>query len=359
MKEILPIPHSAFRIQKVVLMRLAYPYALLGLFLVPLMMVLYRRWQRPAVISYPITPELATLSRTWMTRLRRALPALRALALIGCILALARPQWGVEAVKVYGKGIAIVMVVDTSSSMGALDLQLNGQQRNRLDVVKQTFRTFVQGDKPELDGRDGDLISMVTFARYANSLSPLTGDHEALLALLGDVKIVSLPEEDGTAIGEAIVLGVKQLLDTTTTSRVMILLTDGSNNAGDTAPLQAAQIAKALDIKIHTIGAGTRGTAPIPVRTRDGRTAIRRTQVFIDEYTLGEIAKLTGGQYFRATNSTALQAIYAEIDRLEKMTTVAERYQRYVEGFPAFLLFALGCLVLEGVLVNTYWRTVP
>jgi Ca-activated chloride channel family protein len=340
-------------------MKLANPYALLLLFIVPWLFFLNQRWQRPAVISYSSIQDLVALPRTFMTRLRRALPVLRALALIFCILALARPQWGIEAVKVYGKGIAIAMVVDISSSMAALDLKLDGNQSNRLDVVKQTFRTFVQGGDQALAGRDGDLIGMVTFARYADSLSPLTLDHSALLALLDQVKIVPSPEEDGTAIGEAIVLGVKLLLDHATTSRVMILLTDGSNNAGHTTPLQAAQIAKALGVKIYTIGTGTRGTASIPVRLHDGGMTLRRTQVFIDEYTLTQIARFTGGQYFRATDSATLQAIYAEIDRLEKTTTVAERYQQYVEGFPLYVMVALGFLLLEMVLVNTCWRTVP
>jgi Ca-activated chloride channel family protein len=339
-------------------MRLADPYALLLLLLVPLLFLLRRRQQRLAAISYSAIQELKSLSPSVVTRLYQALPLLRALVLILCIVALARPQEGLKATRVYSEGIAIVMVVDISSSMAALDLQLNGQQRNRLDVVKQTFRNFARGGE-NLNGRDGDLIGMVTFARYADSISPLTLDHDTLLRLLEQVELVTLPEEDGTAIGEAIALGVARLRDSTAKSRVMILLTDGANNAGETEPVQAARIAKALGIKIYTIGAGTRGIAPVPVRTRDGHTVLRRMQVFVDERTLKEIAEITGGQYFRATDSEALQAIYAEIDRLETTTNVAEQYQQYAERFALFVLPGLALLLLEIVLVTTRFRTLP
>jgi Ca-activated chloride channel family protein len=339
-------------------MRLANPAVLLLLLLIPLLLYVRRRRQRPAAIVYPAIQELRALQPSVMTWLRRGLPLLRALVLILCMVALARPQKGLEATKVYSEGIAIVMVVDISGSMAALDLQLDGQPSNRLQVVKQTFRHFVQGKK-HLAGRHGDLIGMVTFARYADSLSPLTLDHDTLLALLDQVEIVTLPEEDGTAIGEAVALGVERLRHSTATSRVMILLTDGSNNAGATEPVQAAEIAKALGIKIYTIGTGSRGVAPVPVRTRDGQMVLRQMQVFIDERTLSEIATMTAGKYFRATDSEALEAIYAEIDRLEKTANVAEQYQDYAEYFPLFVLPGLALLLLEVVLINTRLRTIP
>jgi Ca-activated chloride channel family protein len=200
---------------------------------------------------------------------------------------------------------------------------------------------------------------MVTFARYPESLCPLTLDHDTLLSLLDQVDIVSVPEEDGTAIGEAMALGVERLKDSTAKSRIMIVLTDGVNNAGETEPLQAAQIAKALGIKIYTIGAGTRGMAMIPVRSPTGQMVLQRMPVDIDEGMLTEVATRTGGQYFRATDGATLQEIYAEIDRLEKTTNVTEYYQQYAELFPLFLLPGLGCLVLEMVLVNTRFRKIP
>jgi Ca-activated chloride channel homolog len=339
-------------------MRLASPYALLLLLFVPVL--LYRRHQQrySVAVRYSSIADLVALSPSLATRLRWVLPCLRTLALLLCILALARPQRGIEAIKISSEGIAILMVVDISGSMAALDLQVDGRQSSRLDAVKQTFRSFVGGGK-NLSGREGDLIGMVTFARYPDSLCPLTLDHDTLLSLLDQVDIVTVPEEDGTAIGEGMALGIERLKDSTAKSRVMIVLTDGVNNAGETEPLQAAQIAKALGIKIYTIGAGTRGVAMTPVRSPSGQMVLQRTPVDIDERMLTEVATLTGGQYFRATDGATLQAIYTEIDRLEKTTNVTEHYQQYAELFPLLLMPGLGCLVLEMVLVNTRFRKIP
>jgi Ca-activated chloride channel homolog len=339
-------------------MRLASPYALILLLFVPVLLYLRQQQQYTVALRYSSIADLAALAPSLASRWRWVLPCLRALALVLCILALARPQRGIEAITISSEGIAILMAVDISGSMAALDLQVDGRQCSRLDAVKQTFRTFVEGGK-HLPGRAGDLVGMVTFARYPDSICPLTLDHDTLLSLLEQVEIVTVPEEDGTAIGEGMALGVERLKDSTAESRVMIVLTDGVNNAGDTEPLQAAQIAKALGIKIYTIGAGTRGMAMMPVRGPNGQTVLQRMPVDIDERTLTEIATLTGGQYFRATDGAALQAIYAEIDRLEKSTNVTEHYQQYAELFPLILLPGLGCLVLEMVLTNTRFRKIP
>jgi Ca-activated chloride channel family protein len=340
-------------------MRLADPQALLLLLLVPPLLWWVSRGQAPVALGYPALGEVMRLPPSWPARLRRALPWLRALALILAIVALARPQWGVEATKIQREGIAIAMVVDVSSSMGALDLQLGDRQANRLDVVKATFRDFVTGDEGALAGRDGDIIGMITFARYADALSPLTLDHAALLGLLERVEMVAAPEEDGTAIGDGMVLAIERLREAVGVSKVMILLTDGSHNAGDVEPLQAAQIASALGIKTYTIGAGTHGIALMPTRARDGSINYAPAQVFIDEFTLERIADMTGGRYFRATDAAALRSIYGEIDRLEKARHFAESYQTYVDVFPALAAASLGLLLLEVLLVNTRLRTVP
>ncbi len=340
-------------------MRLVNPLALFLLILVPLLLYLRYRRQQPAVISYPAIQDLRPLPRSFAVWLHRAMPVLRTLAIVLCVVALARPQWGFETTEVRRQGIAIDMVVDASRSMAAQDLQLEGEEKDRLEVVKEAFRLFVRGEGDNAGGREGDLIGMVTFARYADGVSPLTLDHDMLLSLLDQIEIVTLPEDNGTSIGEAIALSVERLRQSKTTSKVMILLTDGSNNAGLTEPVEAAQIAKALGIKIYTIGTGRRGTAPVSMRTHDGRRVVRRMQVSIDERTLRQIAHLTGGQYFRATDSEALKEIYSEIDRLEKTTTVAEHYQQYIDFFPVFLLCGLGLVLLEAVLVNTRLRTVP
>jgi Ca-activated chloride channel homolog len=339
-------------------MRLASPYALLLLLFVPVLLYLRQRQRQSVAVRYSSIADLVALPPSLAMRWRWVLPCLRTLALGLCIVALARPQRGIEAIKIASEGIAILMAVDISGSMAALDLQVDGHQSSRLDAVKQTFRSFVGGGK-NLSGRAGDLIGMVTFARYPDSICPLTLDHDTLLSLLEQVDIVSVPEEDGTAIGEAIALGIERLKDSTAKSRIMIVLTDGVNNAGETEPLQAAQIAKALGIKIYTIGAGTRGMAMIPVRSPTGQMVLQRMPVDIDEGMLTEVATRTGGQYFRATDGATLQEIYAEIDRLEKTTNVTEYYQQYAELFPLFLLPGLGCLVLEMVLVNTRFRKIP
>lgn len=340
-------------------MRFENPYMLLLLVLVALLVYVIRRSDRPEGVDYTAVGDLAAMPRTFMTRVRLALPYLRAVALGLCVIALARPQWGQEVTRIYRDGIAIVMVVDISSSMGALDLQIGEEQANRLDVVKETFRSFVQGNDDALQGREADMVGMVTFARFSDNLSPLTLDHEALMSALEEVDIVALPEEDGTAIGDAVVMGAELLKRAGANSKVMILLTDGSNNAGNADPLSAASVAKAFDIKMYTVGTGTRGTAMTPVRNKEGGTYLKPTQVFIDEATLTSMAEVTGGQYFRATDGAALREIYAQIDALEKSTNVAEQYQRYIEGFPALLFAALALLLFEAVMVNTRLRALP
>jgi Ca-activated chloride channel family protein len=340
-------------------MRLADPEALLLLLLVPPFLWWIRRRALPVGMGYPELGDLVALRSSWRARMRAAMPWLRALVLVLTIVAIARPQWGVEAAKVLREGIAIAMVVDISSSMGALDLQIDDRQANRLDVVKATFRDFVSGDSDALPGRDGDVIAMITFARYADVLSPLTLDHQALLGLLERVELVMLPEEDGTAIGDGMVAAIERLRIAAGAGKVMILLTDGSHNAGDAEPLDAAAIASGLGIRIYTIGAGTRGIALMPSRNRDGSIDYVPGQVFIDDYTLERIATLTGGRYFRATDGAALRSIYAEIDRLEKARHVAESYQTYIDVFAFVVAAGLGLLLLEIVLVNTRLRAVP
>ncbi len=337
-------------------MILANSEALLILLIIALLWYWRKRQRRPAAIGFSDIGGLASLAKP---RRRMLLPALRLLAAICCVIALARPQWGLELTKVYVKGIAMAMVVDVSSSMGAVDFVLDNRQSNRLDVVKATIRSFLIGEDDGLAGRAGDLVSLVSFARFADSLSPLTLDHLALVELLDQLQLAVLPAEDGTAIGEAIVLGVERLMKSAETSRVMILMTDGYSNSGDTEPLEAARIAKALGVKIYTIGTGTEGTAIIPVRYRDGRVELKPSQVFIDDRTLGDIADLTGGLYFRATDADALNAIYAEISQLEKSEHVAEQYQKYVDLFPIPLALALALLAVEMILANTRLRSVP
>jgi Ca-activated chloride channel homolog len=341
-------------------MRFAAPEALWLLLLVPVLIGwLVRRRARPLAIGFPAGGDLAQLQPTLALRLYLGLPWLRGLVLGLAVLAIAGPQWGVETTTIHREGIAIAMVVDISSSMSAMDLKLDDRPSDRLEVVKATLRDFITGGKATPGGRSGDAIAMVTFARYADTISPPTLDHQALLGLLDQVKMVELPTEDGTAIGDAIVRAVDLLDHAPGAAKVIILLTDGSFNAGEVEPLVAARIAAAYGIKIHTIGAGSRGTALVPVAAAGGKVDYVSSPVTIDEQTLEQIAELTGGKYFRATDGAALRSIYAEIDRLEKAPNIALHQQRYVELFPLFAGLALALLLLEMVLVNTRLRTVP
>ena len=288
----------------------------------------------------------------------RLLPVLSALACVALILALARPQAGFEVTERVTEGIAIAMVVDVSSSMSALDL--GGEReadRNRLEVVKDTFHDFIAGKGDRLPGRGSDLVSLVTFGRYADTLTPLTLDHESLLQLSASLQPVHLPEEDGTAIGDAILSSLDSLAGGEHASSVIILLTDGSHNAGTVEPLVAAEAARALGVRIYAIGAGSQGRVAMPVSP--GSSETRMVQVFIDEFTLTRVAEATGGRYYRATDAEGLLAVYEEIDQLEKGQNVARHYQRRVDLYPWFLALAMILLLLRAGLDATALRVAP
>jgi Ca-activated chloride channel family protein len=341
-------------------MRFADPNLLWLLPLVPVVIGLLRWRTRPLAIGFPLGGDFGPLPASLAVRLHQALPWLRGLVLGLAVLALAGPEWGVETTAVRREGIAIALVIDTSSSMSAIDLKQGDHPANRLDVVKATLRDFITGRSVAEGDRGGDAIAMVAFARYADTVSPPTLDHAALLGLLDQVRLVEQPAEDGTAIGDAIVRATDLLDQAAGASKVIVLLTDGSFNAGEVEPLEAAQIAAAYGITIHTVGAGSRGTALVPVDAGDESDArYVSSPVTIDEQTLEQVAELTGGRYFRATDAAALRSIYAEIDRLAKGPNVALHQQRYVELYPVVVALALMLLVLEMVLVNTRLRTVP
>jgi len=354
----------------------ASPYLFLLLLALPAVMFLgYRRRRSPAPLSppqawggggegaaaallYSSTEQFHAIAPSLRHRLRQGLPVLRLAVLALIVLALARPQKGQEPIRESAKGIAIEMVLDASGSMRAEDMNLGGQRMNRLEAVKQVFRDFVAGEKG-LDGRPNDVIGMVSFARYPEARCPLTLDHGVLLELVKGTEIVTDPREDGTAIGEAMALSLERIKDAKARSKVMILLTDGQNNVGNAKPLDAAKIAKALDVKIYTIGAGTRGLAPMPVTLPTGETVLQSVRVDIDEATLKEIAATTGGRYFRATDGESLRSIYKEIDAMERVETESVKFLDYKELFPLFLFPGLGLLALEHLLACTWFRRVP
>jgi len=228
---------------------------------------------------------------------------LLALALVLLVVSMARPRTPQQETRVTREGIAIMMVVDQSSSMDARDMVEEDRSINRLDVTKDVFRDFVLGtDRTAGRGRPDDLIGIVTFARYADSLCPLTLDHGNLVNIVKDLEIVSQQDEDGTALGDGLGLAVERLRRSKAKSRIAILLTDGVVNAGVIDPLKAADLASQCDIKVYCIGVGTRGVAPTPGRDFFGRTVLVPRPVEIDEATLRQIAEKTSGKYFRAVD---------------------------------------------------------
>jgi Ca-activated chloride channel family protein len=266
------------------------------------------------------------------------------------VIALARPQYGNEQTKVTTEGIDIVLTVDVSGSMLAEDFEIGGRRYNRLYIVKQVVKDFIRK-------RSNDRIGLVVFAGRAYTQCPMTLDYGMLLQLLEKVEIGMV--EDGTAIGSAIGSSVDRLRGTKAKSKVIVLLTDGRNNAGEIDPFTAAEIAKAFGIKIYTIGAGTKGLAPFPAVDLFGNKITKQVKVDIDDEALREIARITDGKYYRATDTESLREIYSEIDKLEKTETEVTQYTEYHEVFHYFLLPAFGLLLFELGLKKTKFRKIP
>ncbi|MDD5691502.1 MAG: VWA domain-containing protein, partial [Candidatus Omnitrophica bacterium] len=240
--------------------------------------------------------------------------------------------------------------IDCSTSMLAEDFRLGGQRQNRIEVVKSVVKDFIMG-------RKNDRIAIVAFASRAYTVCPLTLDYGWLLDNLERVKTGLV--EDGTAIGSGIATSLNRLKDAKAKSKVVILLTDGRNNTGKISPLTAAEAAKALKIKVYTIGAGSKGPVPYPVKDFFGNTVYQPVQIDIDEDTLIKIAEMTGAKYFRATDTESLRKIYKEIDSLEKTDIEESGYLEYNELFNVFLILALVFLLSDIVLSNTVLRKIP
>jgi len=268
-------------------------------------------------------------------------------------MAMARPQSGRTHTLTRTEGVDIVLAVDTSGSMQALDLDADrpriAERRNRLEVVKGVMARFVQK-------RESDQIGMVVFGSDAYTQCPLTLDHGILATFLDQLEIGMAG--DATALGNALGIAVKRLEKSKAKSKVVILLTDGRQTAGHVSPKKAADIARSFGIKVYTIGAGTRGKAPFLVDTLFGKQ-IQMQDVAIDEDTLREIARITGGRYFRAEDEKALQTIYEEIDHLEKTAVETRTFMEYDERFSVFVAPALLLLGFEILLLGTRLRKIP
>ena len=287
---------------------------------------------------------LNDIPTTYKYYLRHLVFALRLLAVSALIFALARPQSTDKWKNITTEGIDIIMALDVSSSMLAMDLK-----PNRLEAAKEVAQNFVRE-------RINDRIGIVVFAGESFTQCPLTTDHKVLVNLFGDIKTGLI--EDGTAIGMGLATAVNRIKDSKAKSRIIILLTDGVNNQGDISPLTASEIAKTYGIRVYTIGVGTKGEAPFVVGTPFGQTT-QYQQVKIDEVTLKEIAKQTDGAYFRATDNEELAKIYNEIDNLEKSKIDVHEFRKETDEFLLFTLIGLGIFLLEIILRYTVLKAKP
>jgi Ca-activated chloride channel family protein len=329
----------------------AAPWLLTLLFVIPLLAyVLQRRQARHQTAGLRFASVgLLRHQRTWRTTLRPLLTVSRLLALALLIVGLARPQLAQAKEIVRGEGVDIVIAQDISGSMASLDFQ----PQNRLEAAKAVVDDFISR-------RTYDRIGLVVFAHEAFSQSPMTTDHAVLNRLLRQIKLApDLQLEDGTAIGLGLANAANMLKDSQAKSRVVILLTDGANNAGEIAPETAAEAAQALGIKVYTIGMGRPGQVPVPVAGLFGGQEIVYQESDLDEGLLQQIAKQTGGQYFRATDTADLQRVYDHINQLEKSQIEITRYSEQIELMMWALLPALALVLSEQVLGQTLFRRIP
>lgn len=314
------------------------------------LVIFLKRRQKVTSFQFSSTEIASSLNPTWKTRLQQIPYILRLSVIVLFFLALAGPRSMLEETVHKTEGIDIVLAIDCSGSMAAEDFVLKGKRQNRLAIVKKVVEEFVTE-------RKNDRLGLVVFASLAYTVSPLTTDHSWLLTNLDRVKLGLI--KDGTAVGSAIVSSVARLKNSDAKSRIIILLTDGVNNAGKIGPVEAARVAEAFDIKIYTIGAGTKGRVPFPARDMRGRAVYQNVLIELDEEMLQEVADITGGKYFRATDAESLRAIYDEIDVLEKVKIEERGYREYKELFSFFLIAALMVLCLEVALSKTVFLRVP
>ncbi|MEM7052169.1 MAG: VWA domain-containing protein [Acidobacteriota bacterium] len=312
----------------------------------------WRRRSAAAAVRFSSLKHLVPLRPSRSLRLRQLIQGLRLVTVALLLLAALRPQTGRTLTQVSTEGVDIMLALDTSGSMQALDLDADRQvskRRNRLEVAKEVVEDFVEK-------RVNDQVGLVVFGAEAFTQCPLTLDHGILATFLERVDIGIAGE--ATAIGSALGTAVKRLEDSQAKSKVVILLTDGRSNAGAISPRQAADIAATFDIRVYTIGAGTRGKAPFLVDTVFGKQ-VAYEDVEIDEETLKAIAERTGGEYFRAEDLSSLTQVYDRIDELEKTEITMESYMEYNEQFRWFVLPAVALLLLEVLLLGTRFRKLP
>ena len=330
----------------------ANPWFLLLLLGIPVLAYLRGRPGNAPTVIFSTTTALRTLGKRANSRVGDFLASLTFLAFALLVLALARPQSGKTFRQVDASGIDIMLVLDVSKSMLAEDFTVGNERANRITVVKKVTEKFIAE-------RPNDRIGLIAFSGRPYLVSPLTLDHDWLLKNMERVQVGLV--EDGTAIGSALASAANRLRgDRNAKSRVIILLTDGDNNAGKISPTTAAEAAAAMGSKIYTIGAGTDGDAPFPYgRDVFGRTVYQNVRFPLDVATLEQIAKTGNGRFYRATDTKSLEGIYAQIDELEKTSFELKQYRQYTDLFPWFLGAGLAVLALQMGLTQTVWRRLP
>ena len=333
-------------------MTFAHPYVLLWLLLLPALAWLKGIWGQNASFLYSsvdLVRPISGLKRSWAGRI---LAALRWLALAVFVVALAQPRLVHGETQIKASGIDIVVAVDLSGSMASLDFEEAGQRVNRIDMARKVLSKFI-------DGRPNDRIGLVAFATEAFTASPLTLDHDFLQADLARLQL-GVIDENHTAIGSALMAALNRLSDIPSKSKIIILMTDGQNNSGKVPPLTAADVAQTLHVKVHTIGIGLRGMAPMPVRNPyTGQMTTQLMMADVDEDTLQKIADKTGGKYYRADSADTMRRIYAEIDSMEKTEVEVKKYEHFDELYRPVGLGGLSLLLLEIILSQTVWRKLP
>ena len=300
-------------------------------------------------ITFSSLSGVKTIRSSQAVKARHIVPVLMALGMTLLCLGLARPQAGVKNTEILSEGIDIMLCLDTSGTMQAMDFELDGQRASRLDVVRKVVTDFIHR-------RKNDRIGMVVFGDQAFTQCPLTLDYGILENFVGRLKVGMAG--DMTALGSGLALSVKRLKDLPGKSRIAILLTDGRHNSGRITPETAADIAKTYKIKVYTIGVGIEGESPFLVDTIFGKRYVYQ-RVDLDEDTLKKIAENTGGRYFRATDTVSLEKIYGEIDQLEKSEIKIKEYTEYNESFARYVLFGLALILGSVILGNTRLRKIP
>ncbi|MBN2561586.1 MAG: VWA domain-containing protein [Phycisphaerae bacterium] len=360
------------------------PWVLFALVLVPVIWWAWLSRRRRAALQFSEVSRLRAAGQSWSLRARHVLPVLRSLAVILLVVSIARPQKADEETRVTTEGIAIQLVVDRSGSMSEHDFVVDeeGNTQTRLEAVKDVVEAFVMGDGDKLRGRPDDLIGLIAFGTFADTECPLTHDHKHLTRSLRQIEPYTRREDQWqgqTAIGDALLLAVERIRnikrrfesnDTfTIKSQIIILLTDGEQNAGKYKPEEAAEVAKALGVKVYTIGAAPE----FQIRQMGGLlfpAQKYKVPVSVDEESLQKVAETTGGKYFRAKDTNSLSEIYTEIDRLERSAVDEKKYYQYQElaytwltlgpvKLPPPLMVVLGLLAIEVVLANTRFRRIP